>query len=214
MLNNYRKLNKTYQFTVTVTDGISLVKRSFSSFIVSDTFVKADNEIMKASNGVFTADATDTRVPIWLTAADLGRIRANNYATLFFDVEDQNSARGTVSYVLEGLNDDGTNSIIPSGLKLDIKTGEIAGIIPYKPAVSEDYKFTLSAIRTTSNDGVVTVFVTASTDILAGKLYYHGWKITVRIRGRYRRSCIISRSNRCISRNKLYNFRCCCRCSV
>ena len=54
----YRKLNRTYQFTVTVTDGISLVKRSFSSFIVSDTFVKADNEIMKASNGVFTADET------------------------------------------------------------------------------------------------------------------------------------------------------------
>ena len=167
VLNNYRKLNRTYQFTVTVTDGISLVKRSFSSFIVSDTFVKADNEITKASNGVFTADATDTRVPIWLTAADLGRIRANNYATLFFDVEDQNSARGTVSYVLEGLNDDGTTSTIPPGLKLDIKTGEIAGIIPYKPAVSEDYKFTLSAIRTTTNDGVVTVFVTASTDIVA-----------------------------------------------
>ena len=166
-LRSYRKLNRTYQFTVTVTDGISLVKRSFSSFIVSDTFVKADNEIMKASNGVFTADATDTRVPIWLTAANLGRIRANNYATLFFDVEDQNSARGTVSYVLEGLNDDGTNSIIPPGLKLDVKTGEIAGIIPYKPAVSEDYKFTLSAIRTTTNDGIVTVFATANADIVA-----------------------------------------------
>jgi hypothetical protein len=168
VLRSYRKLNRTYQFTVTITDGISLVKRSFSAFIVSDTFVKSDNEIMKASNGVFTADATDTRVPIWLTAADLGTIRANNYATLFFDVEDQNSVRGTISYALEGLNDDSTTSAIPKGLTLDNKTGEIAGIIPWKPAVSENYKFTLTAIRTTTNDGVVTVFATANADILAG----------------------------------------------
>jgi len=167
ILNSYRKLNRTYQFTVTVTDGVSLVKRSFSAFIVSDTFVKSDNEIMKASNGVFTADATDTRVPIWLTAKDLGRIRANNYATLFFDVEDQNLVRGKINYILEGINDDGTISAIPKGLTLDVKTGEIAGIIPYKPAVSESYKFTLSAIRTTTNDGIVTVFATANTDILA-----------------------------------------------
>mgnify|MGYP001208215058 CR=1 FL=1 len=167
VLRSYRKLNRTYQFTVTITDGISLVKRSFSAFIVSDTFVKADNEIMKASNGVFTADATDTRIPIWLTAADLGTIRANNYATLFFDVEDQNSVRGTISYALEGINDDGTTSAIPKGLTLDNKTGEIAGIIPYKPAVSENYKFTLTAIRTTTNDGAVTVYATAGADILA-----------------------------------------------
>ena len=169
ILRSYRKLNRTYQFTVTVTDGISLVKRPFSAFIVSDTFVKADNTIMESSTGVFTADATDTRIPVWLTAADLGRIRANNYATLFFDIEDQNSVRGTVNYSLEGINDDGTASIIPKGLTLDIKTGEIAGIIPYKPAVSEDYKFTLSAIRTTTNDGIVTVFATANADIVAGE---------------------------------------------
>ena len=43
---------------------------------------------MLVGTGTFTADNTFIRTPIWLTPANLGYKRANNYITLFLDVID------------------------------------------------------------------------------------------------------------------------------
>lgn len=163
-----RKINRNYEFEVTVTDNVSSATRRFEIFVVGDDFARADNTIMKAANGVFTADMTYLRTPLWLTPSNLGVRRANNYITIYLDTYDSNLIIGDVRYVLETLNPDNTPSIIPQGLVLDESTGELAGRSPYQPAVSRDYKFTVNAIRFTDNKGLITVFGTFIEDTLAG----------------------------------------------
>jgi hypothetical protein len=102
---------------------------------------------MNVGTGVFSADNTHIRVPIWLTPRDFGYRRANNYVTLILDVIDPNTLSGVVSYYQTSLNDDSTPSILPPGLTLDTVTGEIAGRVPYQPAVTQEYKFTIAAQR-------------------------------------------------------------------
>jgi hypothetical protein len=164
-----RKLNREYFFTVSVSDNVSSVSRQFQIFVVSDDFVRADNAIMKAADGVFTADITFLRVPIWLTAADLGKRRANNYLTVFLDAFDATTLPGKLQYFLEPFNDDGSPSVVPPGLLLDSNTGELAGRVPYQPATTVDYKFTVNAVRFNTEVGLFTVFGTATEDTLANK---------------------------------------------
>jgi hypothetical protein len=93
-----KKLNRYYQFTVSVSDGDTVARRTFRIFVVGDDFLRADNTVMNAGTGVFTADNTNIRTPIWLTPADLGVRRANNYVTLFLDTIDVNTLTGVISY--------------------------------------------------------------------------------------------------------------------
>lgn len=142
-----RKLNRTYEFIVSVTDGEVEVSRKFRIYVVGDDFLRADNTIVKVANGLYTADATFVRTPIWLTPANLGYKRAANYVTLFLDTLDTNTLAGVISYELLNTNPDGSPSIIPPGTSLDALTGEIAGRVPYQPAVTIPYKFTVRARR-------------------------------------------------------------------
>ena len=150
------KLNRHYQFVVTISDGDSIAKRKFDIYLVGDDFLRADNTIMRVANGVFTADNSYIRTPVWLTPADLGYRRANNYITLFLDVIDLNTLTGLITYELQPNNPDGTPSIIPPGLELDYFTGELAGRVPYQPAITKEYKFTLRALRRVHNDPETT----------------------------------------------------------
>lgn len=145
-----KKLNRRYAFDVSVSDGDTVVKRSFEIFLVGDDFLRADNTVMQIGTGVFKADNTYLRTPVWLTPADLGFKRANNYVTIFLDVFDPQTVLGDLTYTFESTNPDNTPSELPPGLVLDITTGEIAGRVPYQPAVTKEYKFTINAQRFTS----------------------------------------------------------------
>lgn len=142
-----RKLNRYYEFTVSVTDGDTISKRDFKIYLVGDDYLRADNTIMQVANGLFTADNTYIRTPIWLTPANLGFRRANNFLTIYLDTLDPSNVAGAIVYKLEALNDDGSASTLPPGLVLDTSTGEIAGRVPYQPAVTKEYKFTIRAQR-------------------------------------------------------------------
>jgi len=146
-----KKLNRYYEFIVSVTDGITVVNRNFEIYVVGDDFLRADNAIMQVANGVFSADNTFIRTPIWLTPANLGYKRANNYLTLIFDTLDLNTTIGFISYKLLTTNPDGTPSVLPDNLELDFSNGEIAGKIPYQQAVTRQYQFTLRASRQLPN---------------------------------------------------------------
>jgi len=165
-----KKLNRNYTFTVTVEDDVSFSKRQFSIYVVGDDFLRADNTIMKAATGLFTADNTFLRNPIWLTSGNLGVKRANNFVTLYLDVYDPNALLGEISYNLQPFNDDGTESVLPPGLELDGLTGEIAGIIPYQPAVSKEYKFTVEALRQfVDTDDIEEINTSIFEDTLSGR---------------------------------------------
>ena len=162
------KLNRMYEFFVTVTDNVSSTKRRFQIYVVGDDFPRSDNTIMKAGDGIYTADITYLRTPLWLTPADLGVRRANNYQTVYLNVLDPNSIQGELKYFLETINNDNTPSVLPPGLTLDEDTGELAGIIPYQPAVTKEYKFTINALRYDPDIGLVTIFANSFEDTLSG----------------------------------------------
>lgn len=144
-----RKLNRFYQFTVSVTDGDTTAQRTFRIYVVGDDFLRADNTIMQVGSGIFSADNTHIRTPIWLTPGDLGVRRANNYITLFLDIIDPNSLTGFTYYEQVATNDDGSTSTLPPGMTLDTQSGEVSGLVPYQPAVTREYKFTINAVRVT-----------------------------------------------------------------
>lgn len=176
-VTNLRKLNRYYPFAVTVTDGETFVKREFNIYVVGDDFLKADNTVMSASTGIFTADNTHVRTPTWITPSDLGFKRANNYVTLYLDVIDNPTLEGLMIYTLEDINDDGTVSELPPGMSLDSLNGEITGRVPYQPAITSEYKFTVRATRFTTDLDRVTVFANYYEDVLLGNTSFKIFKI-------------------------------------
>ena len=95
-----KKLNRYYQFTVTVSDGDTTANRTFRLYVVGDDFLRSDNTIMNVGTNTFQADVSHIRVPIWITPGDFGYRRANNYVTLVLDVIDPNTLSGVVSCLL------------------------------------------------------------------------------------------------------------------
>ena len=175
--SNVRKLNRYYPFAVTVTDGDTFSRREFKIYLVGDDFLTSDNTIMQSSTNVFKADNTNVRTPVWITPSDLGFKRANNYTTLYLDVIDNWTLEGILRYTLEDVNDDNSPSELPPGLELDRYTGEIVGRIPYQPAITENYKFTVRATRITSDINTATIFANYYEDTLNNKSSFKIYKI-------------------------------------
>jgi hypothetical protein len=172
-----RKLNRYFPFAVTVTDGDTFKRREFKIYVVGDDFLRADNTVMRSSTGVFTADTTHVRTPVWITPRDLGYKRANNYVTLYLDIIDNDTLTGAVVYTLEDVNDDGTVSELPPGLTLDSVSGEITGRIPYQPAITQNYKFTVRATRFEGALESATIFANFYEDTMLGKNVFKVYKL-------------------------------------
>lgn len=231
-----KKLNRNYEFIVTMTDGDSIATRKFGIFVVGDDYFRADNTYLLDGTNLFTADATYLRAPIWLTPANLGLYRANNYVTLILDTYDTNqviynleeinanivavtsrkvssdnkvnnytiTVRETLTtpevgqwftfgglfeitdplteeiiavpdyrkYQISNVSLIGTNEYrltvttalqldipngitfyigdlgqLPEGMSFDALTGEVYGVVPYQPAITKEYQFTVTASR-------------------------------------------------------------------
>jgi hypothetical protein len=219
-----KKLNRTYQFTVTVTDGDTSIKRSFKIFVVGDDYFRADNTTWLNGDALFTSDVTYIRNPMWLTNGYLGKYRANNYVTLILDTYDTENIiysleqinantkattkratladnvkgsytitttltnnvptighflsfagivteafrvnrvenvvslggdnyRLTMFYPLEANLPDnisfliGTLSTLPPGMSFDENNAEVFGTVPYQPAITKSYTFTVTATK-------------------------------------------------------------------
>lgn len=142
-----RRLSRIYSFVVSVTDGLNTVNRLFKIYVVTEEFLQADNSIVQVDTNLFLAGSTGARRPLWITESYLGRVRANNYVTIFLDVYDPPSLEGTITYFKKALNEDGSPSELPPGMELDTVTGEIAGRVPYQAAITKTYKFTMVAVN-------------------------------------------------------------------
>ncbi len=229
-----RKLNRNYEFIVSVTDGDTVAKRKFRIYVVGDDFLRSDNTLMQSGTGVFTADNTFARTPIWITPNYLGLRRANNYQTYILDTYDDIPGIPQAFYSFEAVNPEilskaikvsvdenvsgssflrikestdipttglrfrlsdtltgttgqvyvitsvtnisagvyrlgvspnlattipnntqiliGTASVLPPGMTFDASTGEVFGSVPYQPAITTSYKFTVNATRYFTNN--------------------------------------------------------------
>lgn len=145
-IRGVRKLNRNYEFFVTVTDGDSYTKRKFRIYVVGEDYLRADNTILKAGTNTYKASASSLRTPIWMTPMNLGTIRANNYHILKLDIYEANSY-GAIQYYHNATNPDNSPSILPPGMTLDIVNGEVFGLIPYQSEIIKTYNFTITVTR-------------------------------------------------------------------
>lgn len=226
--NPPKKLNRYYEFIVTVTDGDTAVDRKFKIFVVGDDYFRADTTVTYAGSGTFTVDTTYLRAPIWLTSPNLGIKRASNYQTFKLDLYDdlnlgivlyefdlvnprvsgiaftnlstenkitrnlvrikntdgvprtsdylylKNYVTNATSQVFDIVNvttvssteyiltinpslpvvipnntglSVGSLSILPPGMQFDPGSAEVFGVVPYQPAVTKSYSFTIIASR-------------------------------------------------------------------
>lgn len=127
-----RRLSRIYSFVVGVSDGINLVSRIFKIYVVTEEFLKADNTLVQVDTNLFTADNSNRREPIWITESNLGRIRANNYVTIFLDVYDPPSLEGVIAYFLLPTNP-GKYKLKSTGEIISNGAYEISGINPFFP---------------------------------------------------------------------------------
>ena len=127
-----RRLSRIYNFVVSVTDGIHTVNRLFKIFVVTEEFLQSDNSIVQVDTNVFTSDSSNARRPLWITESNLGRLRANNYVTIFLDVYDPPSLDGSISYFLLPTNY-GIYRLISTGEIIKDGTYEISGVFPFFP---------------------------------------------------------------------------------
>ena len=134
-----------YDFIVRVTDGVSSTDRNFNIFVysadywvVSNSNVTIDQTLVGTS--FLTMDAHTGRPPVFITDADLGTFRHDNNVLIRIDVSDFDPLQANLEYSI-------TSGSLPTGLSIDINSGEIHGSLARQSAVEVDHTFTIRANR-------------------------------------------------------------------
>jgi hypothetical protein len=140
-----RSRSVNYDFIVRVTDGVSSVDRNFNIFVysadywvVSNSNVTIDQTII-GDNSV-TMDLHTGRPPVFTTESDLGTFRHDNKVLIRIDVSDFDPLQANLEYSI-------TAGALPTGLSIDLNSGEIYGTLATQAAVEVDYTFTVRANR-------------------------------------------------------------------
>jgi hypothetical protein len=136
-----RKLSRYYTFAVAVSDGIYTKTRIFKIYVVTEEFLKSDNNILQVDTNLFQADNSAFRIPLWITDSNLGSYRANNYLTVFLDVFDPPTLSGVITYFILPTNP-GTYRINATGTVITNGRYEISGEYPIDPSVPGDTPIT------------------------------------------------------------------------
>ena len=143
VISKSRSVN--YDFIVRVTDGVSSVDRNFNIFVYSaDYWVVSNSNVtidttLVGSNHI-TMDLHTGRPPVFVTDSDLGTFRHDNQVLIRIDVSDFDPLQADLEYSI-------TKGSLPSGLSIDLNTGEIFGTLARQSAVEVDHTFTVRANR-------------------------------------------------------------------
>lgn len=168
-----RRLSRIYTFAVAVTDGVNTATEVFKIYVVTEEFLQADNTLIQVDTNIFQADSSKDRYPLWITESNLGRVRANNYITVFLDVYDPPTLSGTITYFLMNTNP-GTYQLKSNG-KIINGRWEISKQYPIDPLTGTRIKDPNEWI-TISKETVSTVppglVLDSMTGELAGKVPY------------------------------------------
>ena len=157
-------IDKSFEFVISVTDGISFDSGTFSVFLQSTlTFYTADSDTITADSDLITADQTSSSSsidPIMVTETqDLGTLLHDNYFTFLFEGLDFEGDQ------IEFLIDSGS---IPPSLTLDPDTGWLHGNLDIILTPSESYTFTVvsrKVFQTSFISDPITFTMTVVSDL-------------------------------------------------
>ena len=171
-----KSINKTYKFTVQVSDGKDVDLKSYTLFAASRNVVTADMDILTADNyddqetttglgQLIDASETNLRRPAMLTqATEIGTIKHDNYFS--YQILGKDFDGDTLEFQLVGgfdsavqgfdnVNFDEEAANLPTGLVLDPTSGWISGYIPQQASTTQDYTFGVFC-RKLNNTGYVS----------------------------------------------------------
>ena len=143
-----KSISKNFDFIVRVSDGTSFVEQNNSIFVYSADFWRVSNSAITidktAIDGVaLTMDFSANRRPVFRTGSDLGTFRHDNALVVKIDVEDFDPLQGDLEYSI-------VSGALPTGVSIDINSGELYGQLASQKAVEVNYNFTVRANRTVS----------------------------------------------------------------
>jgi len=151
-----KSISKNFDFIVRVSDGTSFVEQNNSIFVYSADFWRVSNtaitiDASEIDGSPLTMDLSANRRPVFRTGSDLGTFRHDNALVIKIDVEDFDPLQGDLEYSIQ-------SGALPSGVSIDINSGELYGQLARQSAVETDYTFTVRANR------VVTTGINVFTD--------------------------------------------------
>ena len=138
-------ISKNFEFVVRVTDGASVKTQNNSIFVYSADFWRVDNNRITVDQTTYQGadlvmSLSANRRPVFQTASNLGTFRHNNQCVIKIDVIDFDPLQANLEYSI-------VSGALPTGLSIDLSTGEISGQLPTQAAVEVDYSFTVRATR-------------------------------------------------------------------
>ena len=153
---NTKSISKNFDFIVRVSDGTSFVEQNNSIFVYSADFWRVSNTAItidktEIDSSPLTMDLSANRRPVFRTGSDLGTFRHDNALVIKIDVEDFDPLQGDLEYTIQ-------SGSLPTGVAIDINSGELYGQLARQSAVETTYNFTVRANR------VVTTGVNVFTD--------------------------------------------------
>ena len=184
-----KSVNKTYEFTVQVSDGKDVDLKSYTLFAASRNIVTADMDVETADNDSSTdtttglgplLDASQPNLhrPAMLTqATELGTIKHVNYFS--FQALGKDFDGDVLEFQLTGgfdsaeqgydsVNWDSESANLPPGLELDPASGWISGYIPTQASTTKTYNFGIFCRKrdnpTMISQEVISISVTIEGD--------------------------------------------------
>ncbi len=167
-----RSINKNFDFITRVSDGTSWIEQNNSIFVYSADYWKVSNtqitiDMTIVDGSPLTMDLSSSRRPVFKTASDLGTFRHDNKVVIKIDVEDFDPLQADLEYSIQ-------SGSMPSGLSINVNSGEIYGTLARQSAIETDYTFTIRANRVIQtsptvvnvySDQTFTMKVIGETDI-------------------------------------------------
>jgi len=151
-------INKNYQFTLQVTDGVNTDLKTFSFYVYNRETFNASTTQYTADNTFITADETQERRPFIVNAlpSNLGTVRGDNYYAYQFIANDYDTP--DLKYAVS-VN---VGSGLPPGLEIDPNSGWYYGYIPDQGVTQVEYSFN---VVTYQSDYVGTAITCTATTI-------------------------------------------------
>ena len=143
-----KSISKNFDFIIRVSDGTSFVEQNNNIFVYSADFWRVSNtaitiDASEIDGSPLTMDLSANRRPVFRTGSSLGTFRHDNAFVVKIDVEDFDPLQGDLEYTIQ-------SGALPSGVSIDIDSGELYGQLARQSAVETDYAFTVRANRVIS----------------------------------------------------------------
>jgi len=137
-----------YDFVVRVSDGTSTVEQDNSIFVYTADFWRVSNSSITVDQSTIggsklSVDFSSNRRPVFKTGSDLGTFRHDNNVVINIDVEDFDTLQSDLEYTIQ-------SGTLPTGLSIDVNSGEIYGTLARQAAVETNHTFTVRANRVIS----------------------------------------------------------------